>query len=87
MVDLVINAILGTVISDYCWAKSVVLLGPLVTTLGITLTIPISMVVDNFYEEKDFTAQHYLGASLILASFVAISYRDYQEEKKAKVRD
>jgi solute carrier family 35 protein F5 len=47
---LTINAILGTVISDYCWAKSVVLLGPLLTTLGITLTIPISMVFDAFYE-------------------------------------
>lgn len=50
--DLAINAILGTVISDYCWAKSVVLLGPLITTLGISMTIPISMVVDAFYEEK-----------------------------------
>jgi solute carrier family 35 protein F5 len=78
---LIINAILGTVISDYCWAKSVVLLGPLITTLGITLTIPISMVVDSFYEDKVFTWMHYSGAALILASFITISYRDYQEEK------
>ena len=87
LVDLIINAILGTVISDYCWAKSVVLLGPLVTTLGITLTIPISMVVDSFYEDKVFTLQHYLGASLILASFITISYKDYTEEKRKKVID
>tara|TARA_B110000285_G_C14979363_1_gene540556 strand:- start:93 stop:356 length:264 start_codon:yes stop_codon:yes gene_type:complete len=51
---LTINAILGTVISDYCWAKSVVLLGPLMTTLGITLTIPISMLFDAYYEKKQF---------------------------------
>ena len=51
---LTLNAILGTVISDYCWAKSVVLLGPLLTTLGITLTIPISMIFDAYYEKKQF---------------------------------
>lgn len=43
---LTANAIIGTVISDYCWARSVVLLGPLVTCLGITLTFPISLAVD-----------------------------------------
>lgn len=74
---LTINAILGTVISDYCWAKSVVLLGPLMTTLGITLTIPISMLFDAYYEKKHFIWQHYLGASLILASFFVISWLDY----------
>lgn len=53
-VGLTVNAILGTVISDYCWAKSVVLLGPLLTTLGITFTIPISMIFDAYYEKKGF---------------------------------
>jgi solute carrier family 35 protein F5 len=43
---LTLNAILGTVISDFCWAKSVVLNGPLITTLGICLTIPISILLD-----------------------------------------
>ena len=74
---LVLNAVLGTVISDYCWAKSVVLLGPLLTTLGITLTIPISMVFDAYYEKKKFNWQHYLGAVLILSSFFVISWLDY----------
>jgi len=28
---LTLNALIGTCVSDYCWAKSVVLLGPLIT--------------------------------------------------------
>ena len=40
------NALIGTVVSDYCWARSVVLLGPLITALGITLTFPISLTID-----------------------------------------
>ena len=50
--ELILNAVLGTVIADYCWAKSVVLLGPLLTTLGIALTIPISMIIDSFISKR-----------------------------------
>ena len=50
LAEMTLNAVIGTVISDFCWAKSVVLLGPLITTLGIAMTIPISMIVDSFYE-------------------------------------
>lgn len=49
---LIVNAILGSVISDYCWAKSVVLLGPLLPTLGLALTFPISAVIDRFNTNK-----------------------------------
>ena len=47
LVLLTINAFLGTFISDYCWGKSVVLLGPFVTTLGMTVTFPLSVLADN----------------------------------------
>ena len=74
---MTINAIIGTVISDYCWAKSVVLLGPLITTLGITMTIPISMVVDNFYENRSFSWEFFIGSVLIIISFFVMTYLDY----------
>jgi solute carrier family 35 protein F5 len=41
---LTLNALIGTCVSDFCWAKSVILLGPLITQLGISLTIPLSML-------------------------------------------
>ena len=45
---LSVNAFIGTFISDYCWARSVVLNGPLITTLALSLTIPLSMIVSSF---------------------------------------
>ena len=48
LVLMSVNALIGTFFSDYCWAQSVVLLGPLVTTLGITITFPISGFYDRF---------------------------------------
>ena len=78
MAEMSLNAVIGTVISDFCWAKSVVLLGPLITTLGIAMTIPISIIVDSFYESRHFTWEFYIGSVLILLSFFIMTYLDYK---------
>jgi solute carrier family 35, member F5 len=79
---LTINAIIGTVLSDYCWARSVVLLGPLVTSLGITLTFPLSLFIDLLVKNKHFTWLYYLGSAMIIAAFAVISWSSYKEQQK-----
>ena len=76
---LTINALIGTVISDYCWARSVVLLGPLITTLGITLTFPLSLFVDLVGKHKHFTWLYYVGSAMIFGAFGVISFVDYKK--------
>ena len=79
---LVLNAILGTVISDFCWAKSVVYVGPLITTLGIALTIPLAMLVDSFYTHKKFSGMYFLGSFFIIGGFLLLSVKDYYSNKE-----
>ena len=55
---LSINAIIGTWISDFWWAKSVVLLGPLFTQLGISLTIPLGIVASSFFDKVSVYYNH-----------------------------
>lgn len=43
---LVGNALLGTVLSDTLWAVSVVYLNPTLCAVGLSLTIPLSIVSD-----------------------------------------
>ena len=78
LVLLTVNAVFGTVISDYCWAKSVVLLGPLVTVLGITLTFPISLAVDVSRNHESFTWQYYVGSFMIFLAFGGIVGLDWK---------
>ena len=78
---LSINAFFGTLVSDYCWARSVVLLGPLVTTLGITITFPISGIYDKFVNDDEFTVIYFVGSICIFTSFGVISYFDYRDAK------
>jgi solute carrier family 35 protein F5 len=81
---LTANAILGTVLSDFCWAKSVVLMGPLITTLGLSLTIPLSMLWDTFNGDKEITWPYYIGTACIICAFLGLSYKNYLEEKALK---
>ena len=76
LILLTVNAIIGTVISDYCWARSVVLLGPLVTVLGITLTFPISLTIDVLVNNKTFTWEYYVGTLCIFGAFGGIVVLD-----------
>ena len=81
---LSINAFFGTLISDYCWARSVCLLGPLVTTLGITITFPISGVYDKFVNKDEFTVTYFVGSFLIFVAFGVIIFFDHKEEKEKR---
>ena len=84
---LTTNAIIGTVISDYCWARSVVLLGPLITAIGITLTFPISLTLDLLQNGQNFTWEYYVGSALIYGSFIGIVLMDWKTSKKTNKAD
>ena len=84
---LTTNAIIGTVISDYCWARSVVLLGPLITAIVITLTFPISLTFVLLQNDQIFTWEYYVGSALIYGSFIGIVLMDWKTSKKTNKAD
>ena len=74
---LLLNSIIGTVISDYFWARSVVLLNPLLNSVGMSLTIPLGMVVDYLYDGHHYDWMYIFGSLLILPAFIIISSYDW----------
>lgn len=76
------NAFIGTFVSDYTWAQAVVRLGPLITTLGLTLTFPISLFVDILFNGASYNVLYYLGSFLIFGAFGVIAFIDYKETEK-----
>lgn len=60
-------------ISNYCWAKSVILLSsPLVVTMGLTMTIPLAMLGDMIFNHKPFSLHYLFGAFYIIQGFIII---------------
>ncbi|KAJ2797801.1 hypothetical protein H4R21_004177 [Coemansia helicoidea] len=68
---VLINAFVGTFLSDYLWLLAMLMTSPLVVTLGLSLTIPLSMAGDILFKGLDVAPPYYVGAMLVLAAFIA----------------
>jgi solute carrier family 35 protein F5 len=79
---LFLNALFGTVLSDVIWAFSVKYLNPALSTLGITLTIPLSMVVDSVLHGFVYSGLYISGAILVVLGFVIMSMFEHPKYGK-----
>ncbi|KAI9729128.1 MAG: hypothetical protein M1828_000213 [Chrysothrix sp. TS-e1954] len=77
-----INAVIS-LIADICWAFAVLLTSPLVVTVGLALTIPLSLVGQIFINAQYTGPMYWLGAAVIICSFIWIS----RESRKAAETD
>lgn len=79
IISIILLNCLITFISDFCWAKAMLLTSPLTVTVGLSITIPVAMLGDFIFRHKTMSLVYLIGASLILGSFFIIS-RSSEEE-------
>ena len=80
---LVVNGLFNNVISDYLWARSVVLTSATVASVGLGLTIPLAFVSDVFLGVEDvLNAESFLGAGLVLSGFVFVNIGQAKDNKE-----
>ncbi|KAI9503396.1 hypothetical protein BX070DRAFT_225346 [Coemansia spiralis] len=65
-----INALVGTFLSDYLWLMSMLMTSPLIVTLGLSLTIPLSMTGDILFKGLSVSLPYCFGALLVLGAFI-----------------
>lgn len=72
----------SSLVSDFCWAYSMLLTSPLVVTVGLSLTIPLSlvgqMVVQGVYAQWGY----WVGAAVVVGSFLFINREEKKEEEE-----
>ncbi|KAL0488873.1 vacuolar membrane protein [Acrasis kona] len=74
---LLLNGLIGTVLSDTLWALSVILTSPIVVTIGLSLTIPFALVTDIVIGKKFITqikALYWVGAVFVICSFLLVNF-------------
>jgi len=70
---LILNSLLGTALSDYLWLVAVLLLSPVIATVGLSLTIPVAMVSDMIIQRTSFHGLYIFGAVLVAIGFVVVN--------------
>uniref|UniRef100_S4REK6 Solute carrier family 35 member F5 n=1 Tax=Petromyzon marinus TaxID=7757 RepID=S4REK6_PETMA len=66
---ILINGLVGTVLSEFLWLWGCFLTTSLMGTLALSLTIPLSIVADIFTQKASFSWLFFLGAMPIFLSF------------------
>ncbi|KAK6158759.1 hypothetical protein DH2020_006073 [Rehmannia glutinosa] len=83
---ILLNGLVGSVLSDYLWALSVVWTTPLVATLGMSLTIPLAMLADMLVHGRHYSAVYILGCILVFAGFIVANIADRFSCKRRRDR-
>jgi solute carrier family 35 protein F5 len=68
-----LSGLLNNVVSDYLWARSVLLTSSTVATVGLSITIPIAMVADFVVKNESPTVLSATGAGLVVVGFCLVN--------------
>lgn len=75
---VLINSI-SSLVSDFSWAYAMLLTTPLVVTVGLSLTIPLSLIAQIILSSQYSSAMYWVGAGVVLLSFLFINHETQQD--------
>ncbi|EZA62149.1 hypothetical protein DMN91_011920 [Ooceraea biroi] len=76
---LIINGLIGTVLSEVLWLWGCFLTSSLIATLAISLTMPMSMIADVLLKKIEYPCIFYLGSIPMLLAFLTVSLLSYYD--------
>ncbi|RDW62979.1 DMT family transporter [Aspergillus mulundensis] len=76
---ILVNA-LSSLLSDICWAYAMLLTSPLVVTVGLSLTIPLSLVGQIFLQGEYATPLYWVSATVVFVSFLVVNHESQIQE-------
>lgn len=63
----------ASLISDYFWAYAVLLTSPIIVTVGLSMTIPLSLIGQVVINSQTAPVVYWIGACVMLLSFILIN--------------
>jgi solute carrier family 35 protein F5 len=74
----------ASLVSDFCWAYSMLLTSPLIVTVGLSLTIPLSLIGQMVLDAQYSGALYWVGAAVMFVSFIIINHEDTQDRERGR---
>ncbi|OIW29806.1 hypothetical protein CONLIGDRAFT_345962 [Coniochaeta ligniaria NRRL 30616] len=82
---LMLNSV-SSFISDMSWAYAMLLTTPLVVTVGLSLTIPLSLIGEMIQYEQYSSWIYWIGAGIVFLSFLFVNHESKEEETPKEQR-
>ncbi len=70
----------SSLVSDYCWAYATLLTSPLVVSVGLSLTIPLSLIGQMLLDSQYSSLVYWVGAGIVFLSFVFINHESKEDD-------
>ncbi|CAK7267115.1 hypothetical protein SEPCBS119000_002376 [Sporothrix epigloea] len=77
---LLLNS-LSSFVSDMTWAYAMLLTTPLVVTVGLSLTIPLSLIGELFQYSKHSGGLYWMGALIVVLSFLFVNHESHEPDE------
>ncbi|QDS77309.1 hypothetical protein FKW77_004616 [Venturia effusa] len=81
VVTILLTNSTSSIFSDFAWAYAMLLTSPLIVTVGLSLTIPLSLIVQMVLHGQYASLIYWLGATLIVASFLFVNHEEVKDEE------
>ncbi|KAH7476172.1 hypothetical protein PRIC1_000183 [Phytophthora ramorum] len=75
-----VKGLFDNVLSDYLWARAVLLTSPTVATVGLSLTVPLAIVADFWFHGMLPTSVTLFASALVISGFVLINVGTQQNQ-------
>ncbi|KAJ5218826.1 uncharacterized protein N7498_000925 [Penicillium cinerascens] len=79
---ILVNSV-SSFLSDIAWAYAMLLTTPLVVTVGLSLTIPLSLVGQIVLQSQYASPLYWVGAAIVFLSFLVVNHESKTQEDDA----
>ncbi|UKZ72896.1 hypothetical protein TrVFT333_000533 [Trichoderma virens FT-333] len=76
---MIVNAV-ASFVSDISWALAMLLTTPLIVTVGLSLTIPLSLIGEMIQYQQYSSFIYWIGAAVVFVSFVFVNHETKEED-------
>lgn len=71
-------------VSDMSWAYAMLLTTPLVVTVGLSMTIPLSLIGEMIQYSQYSSIMYWIGAGVVVTSFLFINHESHEDDGKGE---
>ncbi|KAI7164647.1 hypothetical protein KC352_g26339, partial [Hortaea werneckii] len=71
---------LASLVSDLFWAYAVLLTSPIVVTVGLSMSIPLSLIGQIVLNSQTASPIYWIGALVVVLSFIFVNHEEKKDE-------